>query len=323
MQTQRRRILGATISLALAAVAMPVVAQNTKPITIVVGASPGGSTDTLARFIGQIMGPELGRTIVVENKPGAGGNIAAQQVANSTPDGSTLLMSFTSHTINASLFPNLPFDPIADFTPITAVAQVPSVLVARKDVPFDDVAGLISYAKNNPGRLTFAIGGQGSSLHLASEQFKYATKTDILNIPYKGTGPALGDLMGGQTVDLMFASTINVLSQFNTGTMKFLGVSSKQPLSQFEGLPPIAQTVPGYESQAWFGLFGPAGMPRETTDTIYAAVRKAIDSPEFRKRMEAEAATVPQMTPAQFTEFLKKDIEFWGDIVRKSGAKVE
>src|SRR5690606_7683768 len=170
---------------------------------------------------------------------------------------------------------------------------------------------------------TFAIGGQGSSLHLASEQFKFATKTDILNIPYKGTGPALGDLLGGQTVDLMFASTINVLSQFNTGTMKFLGVSSKQPLAQFEGLPPIAQTVPGYESQAWFGLFGPAGMPQKTTDDLYAAVRKAIDSPEFRKRMEAEAATVPQMTPTQFTEFLKKDIEFWGDIVRKSGAKVE
>lgn len=210
MHSSRKQFLMLLATLCSAA-ATPAVAQDKKAITIVVGATPGGSTDTLARLIGQSMGQSLKRTVIVENKPGAGGNIAAQAVAKSEPDGSTLLMSFTSHTINASLFKNLPFDPVNDFTPITMVAQVPSVLVTRKDAPFDDVKDLIAYAKQHPGRLTFAIGGQGSSLHLASEQFKSATKTDIINIPYKGTGPALTDVIAGQTVDLMFASTINVL----------------------------------------------------------------------------------------------------------------
>jgi tripartite-type tricarboxylate transporter receptor subunit TctC len=313
-------LLGAVCS----AIAIPVAAQqDNKPITIIVGASPGGSTDTLARVIGQSMGKSLKRTVVIENKPGAGGNIAAQAVAKSEPDGSTLLMSFTSHTINPSLFNNLPFDPVKDFTPITMVAQVPSVLVSRKGLPFDDVKGLIEYAQTNPGKLTFAIGGQGSSLHLASEQFKNATKTDIMNVPYKGTGPALTDLMAGQTVDLMFASTINVLPYYQTDKIKFLGHSSSKPLEQFSGLPAINETVPGYTSQAWFGLFGPAKLPADVLDTLYVAVKDAINSPEYVARMKAEAATVPAMTPAQFATFINKDVEHWGNIVKASGAKVE
>ncbi|WP_416400464.1 Bug family tripartite tricarboxylate transporter substrate binding protein [Alicycliphilus denitrificans] len=311
------------VAMALGAWMLPAAAQVNRPITIVVGATPGGSTDTLARVIAQSMGTTLKRTVIVENKPGAGGNIAAQYVAKSAPDGSTLLMSFTSHTINATLFKNLPFNPVADFTPITMVAQVPSVLVARKNAPFDDVKGLIDYARKHPNKLTFAIGGQGSSLHLASEQFKFATQTDIVNIPYKGTGPALSDLLASDTVDLMFASTINVLPHYKQGTLKFLGVSSLQPLPQFAGLPAIASVVPGYRSEAWFGLFGPAKLPREVTDTLYAAVRQAIDAPAYRQRMESEAATVPTMTPAQFADFIKKDVQFWGDIVKKSGATVE
>jgi tripartite-type tricarboxylate transporter receptor subunit TctC len=320
MQLNRRWTIGALAALALV---QTVAAQNTRPLTIIVGATPGGSTDTLARVIAQSMGTTLGRTVIVENKPGAGGNIAAQQVAKSEPNGNTLLMSFTSHTINATLFKKLPFDPVADFTPITMVAQVPSVLVARKNAPFNDIKGLVDYAKKNPGKLTFAVGGQGSSLHLAGEQFKLATGTDIVNIPYKGTGPALNDLLAAGTVDLMFASTINVLPHYKSAAMKFLGVSSPKPLAQFEGLPTIAQTVPGYHSQAWFGLFGPAQMPKDVVDTLYGAIKKAIDSPEYRKRMESEAATVPNMTPAQFADFIRKDVDFWGDIVKKSGATVE
>lgn len=305
------------------AVAIPAVAQDKKAITIVVGATPGGSTDTLARVISQKLGQSLGRTIVVENRPGAGGNIAAQAVAKSVPDGSTLLMSFTSHTINASLFDNLPFDPVNDFTPITMVAQVPSVLVAKKSAPFDDVKGLIDYAQQHPGRLTFAIGGQGSSLHLASEQFKTATKTDILNIPYKGTGPALNDVMAGETVDLMFASTINVLPFYQSGKIKYLGHSSTKPLAQFPGLSAINETVPGYASQAWFGLFGPAKLPADVLDKLYAAVQDAITDPEYVSRMEREAATVPKMTPAEFATFIREDVEHWAKIVEASGAKVE
>lgn len=301
---------------------MPIHAQN-KPITIIVGASPGGSTDTLARVVGQSMGKSLDRAVVIENKPGAGGNIAAQAVAKGNPDGATLLMSFTSHSINESLFPDLPFDAVEDFTPITMVAQVPSVLVARKGLPFNDVKGLIDYAKKNPGKLTFAIGGQGSSLHLASEQFKTATQTDILNVPYKGTGPALNDLVAGQTVDLMFASTINVLPYYKTNKIQFIGHSSTKDLPQFPGLKPINETVPGYSSQAWFGLFGPPNMPADVLATLYKAANEAINSPDYIKRMDAEAATVPTMTPPEFTAFIRKDVEHWGNIVKASGAKID
>ncbi len=322
MFSKRAWLLGG-VAMALGAWVLPALGQASRPITIVVGASPGGSTDTLARMIAQEMGPPLKRTVIVENKPGAGGNIAAEYVARSAADGSTLLMSFTSHTINATLFKKLPFDPVTDFTPITMVAKVPSVLVARKSAPFDSVKGLIDYARKNPGKLTFAIGGQGSSLHLASEQFKQATHTDIVSVPYKGTGPALTELLADDTVDLMFASTINVLPHYKQGGLKFLGVSSLQPLPQFPGLPPIAETVPGFRSEAWFGLFGPAKLPPEVTDRLYAAVRQALDSPAYRQRVSSEAATVPTMTPAQFADFVKEDVKFWGAIVKKSGATVE
>ncbi|WP_225934754.1 MULTISPECIES: tripartite tricarboxylate transporter substrate binding protein [unclassified Cupriavidus] len=298
-------------------------AAQDKPITIVVGSPAGGTTDALARLIARSLGDTLHRTVVVDNRPGAGGNIAAQYVARATPDGSTLLMSFTGHTINASLYKNLPFDPVKDFTPITMVARVPSVLVARKGVPFDNTAGLIDYAKKNPGKLTFAIGAQGSSLHLASEQFKLATGTDIVNVPYKGTNPALTDVLGNNTVDLMFASTVNVLPHLKSGTLKFLGVSSRDALPQFPGVPPIGQTVKGFESSAWFGLFGPARLPPAVTDHLYRAVKVAVEDPAYKKRMDTEAATAVSMTPQAFGAFVRSDIQHWAKVIQASGTKVE
>ncbi|SDP23862.1 Tripartite-type tricarboxylate transporter, receptor component TctC [Ralstonia sp. 25mfcol4.1] len=324
MLISRRKLLaGATP--AMFATLAPVghaVAQD-KPITIVVGSPAGGTTDALARLIARSLGDTLHRTVVVDNRPGAGGNIAAQYVARATPDGSTLLMSFTGHTINASLYKNLPFDPVKDFTPITMVARVPSVLVARKGVPFDNTAGLIDYAKKNPGKLTFAIGAQGSSLHLASEQFKMATGTDIVNIPYKGTNPALTDVLGNNTVDLMFASTVNVLPHLKSGTLKFLGVSSRDALPQFPGVPPIGQTVKGFESSAWFGLFGPARLPPAITEQLYRAVKVAVDDPAYKTRIETEAATAVSMTPQAFGAFVRSDIQHWARVIQASGTKVE
>lgn len=324
MLISRRKLL-ASATLAMFAALAPVqyAAAQDKPITIVVGSPAGGTTDALARLIARSLGDTLHRTVVVDNRPGAGGNIAAQYVARATPDGSTLLMSFTGHTINASLYKNLPFDPVKDFTPITMVARVPSVLVARKGVPFDNTAGLIEYAKKNPGKLTFAIGAQGSSLHLASEQFKLATGTDIVNIPYKGTNPALTDVLGNNTVDLMFASTVNVLPHLKTGTLKFLGVSSKDALPQFPGVPPIGQTVKGFESSAWFGLFGPAKLPPAVTDQLYRAVKVAVEDPAYKKRMDTEAATAVSMTPQAFGAFVRSDIQHWAKVIQASGTKVE
>ncbi|MEH3086615.1 MAG: tripartite tricarboxylate transporter substrate-binding protein [Xylophilus ampelinus] len=309
-------------ALAPAFLAAPAAAQEGKPLTIVVGSPPGGTTDTLARVIGKAMGDALGRTVLVDNRAGAGGNIAAAYVAKAPADGGTLLMSFTGHTINASLYKSLPFDPLKDFTPITMVAKVPSVLVARKGLPFRDTAGLIAYAKKNPDKLNFAIGAQGSSLHLASEQFKMLTGTRIVNIPYKGTGPALTDLLAG-TVDLMFASTVNVLPHRQNDALRMLGVSSREPLPQFPGVPPIAATVKGFESTAWFGLFGPANLPPEVTDRLYQAARKAMDTPAYRERMRSEGATAPEMPPQDFGRFVEQDIRDWARIVKASGASVE
>jgi tripartite-type tricarboxylate transporter receptor subunit TctC len=315
--------MGLGWGLTMAVAAAPAAAQDKdKPITIVVGSPAGGTTDTLARVIGRSMADSLQRPVLVENRAGAGGNIAATFVAKAPPDGSTLLMSFTGHTINATLYKNPGFDAIRDFTPVTMVARVPSVLVARKGVPFDDLAGLIAYAKKNPGKLTFAIGAQGSSLHLASEQFKMATGTDILNVPYKGTGPALSDTLAG-TVDLMFASTVNVLPHRESGTLKFLGVSSKAPLRQFPGVPAIGDTVKGFESTAWFGLFGPAKMPPAVTQRIYAAVKKAVEDPAYKARMETEAASAVDMTPQAFGAFVERDVQDWARIIKASGASVE
>lgn len=301
--------------------ALPVLAQE-RPITIVVGSPAGGTTDTLARVIGQSLGKSLGRTVVIENRSGAGGNIAATYVANAAPDGNTLLMSFTGHTINATLYKNLDFDPVADFTPITQVARVPSVLIARAGLPFQDLPGLITYARANPGKLSFAIGAQGSSLHLASEQFKAATGTQILNVPYRGTGPALNDVLAG-TVDLMFASTVNVLPHRENTLIDILGVSSREPLSQFPDAPTIASAVPGFESTAWFGLFGPAGMPAETTTALYTAIKAAIEDPAYQKRMQEEAAVADPMPPEAFAAFVKQDIQHWARIIEASGTTVQ
>lgn len=322
MSISRRKLLaGATLAM-FATLAPGAQAAQDKPITIVVGSPAGGTTDALARLIARSMGDTLHRTVVVDNKPGAGGNIAAQFVARSVPDGSTLLMSFTGHTINASLYKNLPFDAEKDFTPITMVARVPSVLVARKNAPFSSTAGLIDYAKRNPGKLSFAIGAQGSSLHLASEQFKLQTGTDILNIPYKGTSPALTDLLGG-TVDLMFASTVNVLPHARSGALKILGVSSRDALPQFPGVPPIGATVKGFESSAWFGLFGPAKLPPAVTDQLYRAVKIAVEDPAYKQRMETEAASAVSMTPQAFAQFVRSDIQHWARVIQASGTKVE
>jgi tripartite-type tricarboxylate transporter receptor subunit TctC len=311
----------AAASLVLASPGPGAHAQD-RPLKIVVGAPAGGTTDTLARTMSDIMGNELNRPVIVENKAGAGGNIAADLVAKSKPDGDTVLMSFTGHTINATLYKKLPFDPIADFTPITIVATVPSVLIANSSVPVDDAAGLIAYAKKNPGKLNFAIGAIGSSLHMAGEQFKMMSGVDIVNVPYKGTGPALADVLAGQ-VELMFASTINVLPHLQGGKIKVLGVTSAEPMKQFPGVKPIGETLDGFESNAWFGLFGPAGLPAEVTSRLHEAARAAVESPAFRQRLESDGARPLTMTPAAFADFVSQDVERWAKVIQFSGAVVE
>ena len=292
------------------------------PVRILVGAPPGGTTDTMARTLAVEFGRALGRTVVVDNRPGAGGNIAAEAVAHAAPDGTTLLMSFTSHAINASLYPSLPFDPEKDFTPLTMVSTSPAVLVANPSLPANNVKELIALAKAKPGKLNFAIGSLGSSVHLAGEAFKMMSGTYIVNIPYKGTAPAIQDVLAGQ-VEMMFANVGNAQAYIKAGKLKALGVTSPRRLPQFPDVPAIAEVLPGYQSSAWFGLFGPAKMPPELVKRVSDAARQAVTSPEVKKRIEFEGATPVGNAPDEFARFVHEEIVRWGKVVKYSGAKPE
>ncbi len=294
-------------------------AQGSGPIKLWVGVTPGGSTDTIAREIAPEMGRLLGRTVIVENRSGAGGNLAADLVAKSAPDGSNLLVSFTSHTINASLYKKLPFDPVADFTPLTMLTTSTSVLVCHPDQPYQTVAELIAYAKTRPGQLSMGLGGIGSSVHLAGEAFKLQAKVYIVNIPYRGTAPAVADVVAGN-LPLMFSPLLNTRGLIQAGKLRLLGVTSPKRLPQFPDWPAIAETLPGYQSQAWFGLFGPARMAPDLVRRISDAARTAVRSDNIRRRLEGDAAQAVASSPEDFAAFVKADIPRWAELVRYAGA---
>jgi tripartite-type tricarboxylate transporter receptor subunit TctC len=266
------------------------------------------------------MAAALKQSVVVENKAGAGGNIAAEYVAKSPADGYTLLVSFSSHTINASLYPHLPYDPAADFTAITKVATVPSMLVGNPKLPAKDVKALIALAKEKPGKLTIGIGGIGSSLHLAGEKFKLATGAQLLNVPYKGTAPALTDLLGGN-IDLMFISLVTGTQQVRAGNLHAFGVTSPQRQPSLPDVPAIAESVPGFESSAWFGVFGPAKLPPEVTKKLNQVIVAGLAAPEMQNRLKTEGATPVGDSPEDFAAFVREDIKRWAPIVKASGAK--
>jgi tripartite-type tricarboxylate transporter receptor subunit TctC len=291
-----------------------------RPIKLLVGAAAGGTTDTMARTIAEPLSNLFGKPVLVEDRPGAGGNIAAEAVARSAPDGYTLLVSFTSHTINATLYPTLPFDPVADFTPIAMISTVPSLLVGNPKIPAESLKELIALAKAKPGALTMAIGGIGSSLHLAGDRFKMMADVNIVNVPYKGTAPALADVLGGQ-VDLMFISLVTGSAQVQAGKLRAYGVTSAARQKSFPDLPAIGEVVPGFESQAWFGVFGPAKLPDEIIDKLNRAVVDALKDTRMREQLLREGASPAALTPAEFAAFVREDIGRWAPVVRSSGAK--
>ncbi|MEO7392030.1 MAG: tripartite tricarboxylate transporter substrate binding protein [Ramlibacter sp.] len=317
---KRRELLGA--SAGLLALAVPRLHAQTATVRILVGAPAGGTTDTMARTLAIELGKILGRTVVVENRPGAGGNIAAEAVAKAAPDGNTLLMSFTSHAINASLYPSLPFDPERDFTPLTMVSTSPAMLVAHPSLPANNLKELIALAKARPGKLNLAIGSLGSSVHLAGDAFKMMSGAYIVNIPYRGTAPAIQDVLAGQ-VEMMFANVGNAQAHLRAGKLKALGVTSPKRLSAFPEVPAIGEVLPGYESSAWFGLFGPGRMNAELAKRISDAARQAIATPEIRRRIEAEGASPVGNSPDDFARFVHAEIRRWAKVVKFSGAKPE
>jgi tripartite-type tricarboxylate transporter receptor subunit TctC len=292
-----------------------------RPITLVVPTAPGGSTDFTARLIAEPLSRALGQPVVVDNKPGASGNIGNQFVARAKADGYTLLVSYSGyHVGNPHLFKKAGWDPIKDFAPVAMMTRAPQVIAARPDLPANSLQELIAYAKKNPGRLNYASSGNGSIQHIAGELLKQLTGTFITHIPYKGSGPAVQDLMGGQ-VDLFITTPAGVVSQVQAGKLKALAVTSKQRLGSFPTVPTAAESgLKGYELDSWFALYAPAGTPPDIVQQLNAEVGKILAAPETRKKADDTGTAVEAMTPAQLAAFTAKELEYWGKVIQ--GAKI-
>ncbi|SPR98329.1 Bug family tripartite tricarboxylate transporter substrate binding protein [Cupriavidus taiwanensis] len=333
MQPTRRRVVALLLSASLGALAsQPALAADpypAKPIRLVVPFAAGGTTDILARAVAAELGKLPGWNVVVDNKPGAGGNIGADIVAKAAPDGYTLLMGTVgTHGINQSLYGKLPFDPIKDFAPITEVAAVPNVLVLNpafaQQNKIDSVKDLIAYARANPGKINMASSGNGTSIHLAGELFKTQTRTFMVHFPYKGSGPALTDLAGG-TMQVMFDNLPSSMALIKSGKLKALAVTSAKPSPALPGVPTIAQAagLPQFEASSWFGMLAPAGTPPDVIQRIHQEVAKALNAPAVRERLQAQGAEPVGNTPEQFAAFIRAETAKWAKVVRDSGAKVD
>jgi tripartite-type tricarboxylate transporter receptor subunit TctC len=325
----RRHLVLAAALLPLAAAAQ--APWPAKPVRIVVPFAAGGTTDILARALAPELQRAFGQPFVVENKPGAGGNNGAAEVAKAPNDGYTLLMGTVgTHAINPALYPKMPYDHQKDFVPVTLVAGVPNVLVVNpalaQRMGINDVAGLVKALKANPGRLNMASSGNGTSIHLAGELFKAMTGTFMVHIPYRGSGPALIDLMGGN-MDVMFDNLPSAMPHIKAGKLKALAVTSGQRSGALPDLPTVAEaggpTLKGYEASSWFGLLAPAGTPADIVSRVQAETAKALATPALKERLLSQGAIPSGNTPAEFAKFIDAETRKWAPVVKASGAKVD
>ena len=325
--TRRTLTLAAASALGLLALT-PLAAQAqafpTKAITIIVPFSAGGTTDILARVLGQFISKDLGQPVIIDNRAGAGGNIGTQLVARAAPDGHTILMGTVgTHAINQSLYPKLAFDPIKDFAPITRVALVPNLLVANPAQPFKTVKELMAYAKANPGKVTFGSSGSGTSIHLSGELFKQMAGVDIQHVAYKGSAPAVNDLLGNH-IAIMFDNMPSAISHVKAGKLRPLAVTTAQRSPALPDVPTIAEAgVPGYEATSWFGLLAPAKTPAPIVARLNAVILKALADPDVKKKLLEQGAEPAGETPAQFAAFIGSETVKWGKIVKQSGATAQ
>jgi len=295
------------------------------PVRIVVPFPAAGTTDILARVTAQRLTETLGQPFVVENRPGAGGNIGAELVAKSPPDGYTMLMGTVgTHAINPSLYEKMPYDHVKDFVPVVLVAGVPNVLVVTPSLPVKSVQELIAYAKANPGKLNFASSGSGTSIHLSGELFKTMTGVSMQHVPYKGSAPALADLAGGQ-VELMFDNLPSSLALIKAGKLRALAVTSLTRSSALPDVPTISESgLPGFEASSWFGLLAPAGTPKDVVTKVNGEVAKWLATPEAKEKLAAQGAIVASgFAPEDFSRHIASETTKWHKVVKESGAKVE
>jgi len=295
-----------------------------KQIRIVVPFPAGGIADLFARHIGQKFNDAWGQPVVVDNRPGAGGNIGAEIVAKAPPDGYTLVMgSIGTHSVNISLFSKLAFDPIRDFAPVALVMEAEGLLVLHPSVPAKSVKELIALARARPGQVAYASAGHGTAGHLSGELFKSMAKVDMVHVPYKGNVPAITDLIGGQT-SLLFATMPTVLPMVHAGRLKALAVTSSARSPAAPELPTIAEAaLPGYEVTNWIGMFAPAGTPREIVNKLNSETVRIMQTPEIRTRLTNEGAKFTPKTPDEFTAFVKSEIAKWAKVVKEAGIRVD
>jgi tripartite-type tricarboxylate transporter receptor subunit TctC len=321
MKTTARILLSAALLFACA----PVIGQTypSRPVRIVVPLSPGGFADTPARMLTPRLSEQLGRQFFVENKPGAGGTIGADFVAKSPPDGYTLLLTGTPHVISAHLYKKLPYDALKDFTNIALIASGPYALVINpQKVPVSSARELIALAKSQPGKIDFASSGNGSAQHLVGALFSSMAEIELNHVPYKGSGPAMQDLIGGQ-VGVSFAGIPNVLSHVKSGRLKALGVTTAKRWSELPDVPTLAEAgVPGYEATLWLNISGPAGMPAEIVERLRNEINKALQDPEVHKNFRSAGVDVASMGPQELERFIGAEYEKWGKVVRQTGATV-
>jgi tripartite-type tricarboxylate transporter receptor subunit TctC len=303
--------------------AAPAQQYPLKPVRVVVAFPAGGIADIYARIISARVGETWGQPVVVENRTGAGGNIAAEHVARSAPDGYTLLMgSIGTHAVNVSLFAKLPFDPVKDFAPVAHVLEAEGLLVVHPSVPINSVAELIAHARANPGKLTFASAGMGTASHLAGELFKSMAKVEMTHVPYKGNVPAITDLLAGQT-SLLFATMPTVLPHAKAGKLRAVATIGSSRAAATPELPTVGESLSGFEVNNWIALFAPAGTPPDTVKRWNAEVNRIMQSPDIQARLPAEGARFMPNTPEQFGAFVKSEIAKWSPVVKASGARVD
>jgi len=325
---QRRHLIAALGAATL--VSTPAVrgqsadAWPSRPVRLVVPFPPGGAADLFARLVGAELAPALGQPVVVDNKPGAGGNIATREVAGAAPDGYTLLQGTVgTHAINPTLFGNLSYDTRKAFVPVAMMGAVPNVLVVNPALPARSVAELTALARRQPGRLTMGSSGNGSSIHLSGELYKHMAQVRILHIPYRGGAAALTDLIGGQ-IDLMFDNLPTSLPHIAKGSLRALAVTSPQRSPLLPDVPTMAEAgVPGYASTAWSGLFVPTGVPAPIVGRLHAEVEKALQAERVKARYRDLGAEAPPMAQPAFDRFVRTEYDKWAEIVKVSGARVE
>jgi tripartite-type tricarboxylate transporter receptor subunit TctC len=304
------------------ALAQPAAAWPTRPLKLIVPLSAGGPTDLLARILAQPLGERLGQPVIIDNRPGAGGNIGAEAAARSEPDGYTLFLGTSGPlAINASLYGNLRFDPIADFSPVILAATAPFVIAVNPSTPFRTLPELLAFARQNPGKLNFGT-VPGSAAHLATELFQSMTRIRMVQVPYKGAAPATNDLISGQ-IDLSFASTPGVLPQIKAGKLRALAVTSTERLKVLPDVPTLAESgLPGYSASVWYGVVAPARTPATIVSRLNAELNGILNDPKIKASMAQNDFDFAGSSPDGFAAFIKAETEKWGKVIKTSGAKV-